>query len=80
MIRFGLSVLAMGAAMSLLSSSAFAGNTHERAGCYIGFGLGFGGANWTEGSALLAAGGRRDAPPVVMSPLGVIKSEPSDIG
>jgi hypothetical protein len=52
MKRTGITVLALCAALALLSSSASAGNPHNRTGFYIGFGVGLGGANWTEGSAL----------------------------
>jgi hypothetical protein len=45
-------VFAFLAGLVLLASPAVAGKPHDRTGFYIGFGLGFGGANWTEGSAL----------------------------
>ncbi len=52
MKQFGMVVLAVGAALALQATAVFAGNPHERNGFYIGFGLGLGSANWTEGSAL----------------------------
>ncbi len=36
----------------LVSTPAFGGKPHDRSGFFIGFGLGFGGANYTTGSAL----------------------------
>lgn len=45
-------VCAVVAGLALQSSPTFAGKPHNRSGFYIGFGLGLGGANWTEGSAL----------------------------
>lgn len=52
MRRIAIVILVLGAALALVSSPAFAGKPHERTGFYIGFGVGLGGANWTEGSAL----------------------------
>jgi hypothetical protein len=36
----------------LVSTPAFAGKPHDRGGFFIGFGVGFGGANYTTGSVL----------------------------
>jgi hypothetical protein len=45
-------ILVAAAGLVLQSSPARAGKPPNRSGFYIGFGLGFGSANWTEGSDL----------------------------